>query len=186
MTWTDTITEQFALADRFTTDESDFYGPYNTLLTHVFPHSEHYQVVPQFKGPVTPGSIDFTTIYIVKKRKLPVMFIEIKTFVSLDDMAARELADRQMRDCFTRLLNHLKIPALYGISAMGTKFAVYKYDAVTRRLTPPVIARDPEVVNDVAPAERWTHELMEEGGEQVFNDIVEKVKSMCSGITNDP
>jgi hypothetical protein len=182
MTWSDTIQEQFALVDRFTNDESDFYGPYNTLLTATFPHSEHYQIVPQFKGPMTPGSVDFTTIYIVKKRKLPVMFVEIKTLVSLDDMASRELADREMRDRFTRFIDHLKIPTLYGISAMGTKFAVYKYEKSTQRLTPPAIPRHHEIVNDVAPADRWQYELLDEDGEQAFREVVEEVKSMCSNI----
>jgi hypothetical protein len=69
MPWIDTILEQFEIVDRFTTDESEYYGPYNTLLTDLFPHTEHYQVTPQDKGPVTPGSTDFTTIYIVRKWK---------------------------------------------------------------------------------------------------------------------
>ena len=63
MPWADTIQEQFDLVDRFTTDETEYYRPYNTLLNDLFPHSEHFQVVPLYKGPVAPGSVDFTTIY---------------------------------------------------------------------------------------------------------------------------
>jgi len=47
----------------------EYYGPYNTLLHDLFPHEEHFQVVPQFKGLVYHESIDFTTMYIVRTRK---------------------------------------------------------------------------------------------------------------------
>jgi hypothetical protein len=71
MPWGATILEQFELVNCYTTDESEYYGPYITLLTDLFPHIEPYQVVPQFKGPVTPGWVDFTVIYIIMKRKYP-------------------------------------------------------------------------------------------------------------------
>ena len=67
--WIDTILEQFEIVGRFTADESEYYGPYNTLLTDLVHHTEHYQVTPQYKGPVAPGSIDFTTTYVVRKWK---------------------------------------------------------------------------------------------------------------------
>jgi len=143
MTWADTIREQFDLVDRFTTDETEYYGPYNTLLTDIFPHAEHFQIVPQYKGPITPGSIDFTTIYIVHKRKCPLFFIEIKPFPHLDDISTREKADQQMRDQFITIIGrNLVIPKLYGISAMGTRFSVYMYNKETNVLLPPSIARD--------------------------------------------
>ena len=73
MPWDATILEQFELINHYATDESEYYGPYIiTLLTDMFPNIEHYQVAPQFKGPVTPGSIDFTFVYVVMKRKVPV------------------------------------------------------------------------------------------------------------------
>lgn len=72
MPWIDTILEQFESVTRFTTDESEYYGPYNTLLTDLFPHTEHYEVMPQYKGPVAPGSIDFTTIFIVRRWQCPI------------------------------------------------------------------------------------------------------------------
>jgi hypothetical protein len=51
MSWPDTVREQFDLVDRFTTDKTEYYGPYNTLLTDIFPHTEHFQIVPQTKDP---------------------------------------------------------------------------------------------------------------------------------------
>jgi hypothetical protein len=183
MTWENTIREQFDLVDCFTTDETEYYGPYNTLLTDIFPHSEHFQIVPQYKGPITPGSIDFTTIYIVRKRKCPVFFIEIKPFPHPDDISTREKADQQMRDRFVTIIGrNLVIPKLYGISAMGTRFSVYEYKKETNILLPPTIARDTMYVTDVAPAERWNYELLEDVGEQKMRELVAEVKVMCEGI----
>ena len=183
MTWADTIREQFDLVDRFTTDETEYYGPYNTLLTDIFPHAEYFQIIPQYKGPVTPGSIDFTTIYIVRKRKCPVFFIEIKPFPHLDDISTREKADQQMRDRFVNIIGrNLVIPKLYGISAMGTRFSVYVYNKETNVLLPPSIARDAMYVTDVAPADRWNHELLEDDGEQKMREFVSEVKVMCEKI----
>ncbi|PPQ93608.1 hypothetical protein CVT25_005460, partial [Psilocybe cyanescens] len=104
MPWIDTILEQFQTIDRFTTDESEYYGPYNTLLTGLFPHTEHYQVTPRYKGPITPGSIDFTTIYVVRKRKCPVFFIEIKPFLHINEISTRSKADQQMRDQYETII----------------------------------------------------------------------------------
>jgi hypothetical protein len=67
---------------------------------------------------------------------------------------------------------------------MGTKSAVYKYEQDSKRLTPKAIPRDPEIVNDVAPAERWQFELMGHEGEETFKKIVTEVKSMSVILTN--
>ncbi|KAF8147892.1 hypothetical protein B0H34DRAFT_680070 [Crassisporium funariophilum] len=184
MPWIDTILEQFETVDRFTTDESEYYGPYNTLLTDLFPHTEHYQVTPQYKGPITPGSIDFTTIYIVRKRKCPVFFIEINPFPHIDEISTRSKADQQMRDRYESFIGrNLFVPKLYGISAMGTRFSVYEYDKDTNALSPPSIPRHPTFVTDVAPASRWNYELLEDEGEQKMRELVSEVKRMCQDIT---
>ena len=59
------------------------------------------------------GFVDFTTMYIVRKRKCPVIFIEIKPFVHLGDISTREKADQQMCDRFTSIIGRNE---LYGIS----------------------------------------------------------------------
>jgi len=105
-----------------------YYGPYITLLTDLFPHVQHFQVAPQFKGPFTPGSVDFTVIYIVTKRKVPVFFIEVKPYVHLQSPGKRGDADEQMRRRFRDLVvGSSPIPKLYGVSAMGTCLSIYEY-----------------------------------------------------------
>lgn len=178
-----TFQEQFDLVDRFSTDETEYYGPYNTLLNDLFPHSEHFQVVHHYKGRVAPGSVDFTTMYIVRKRKCPVIFIEIKPFVHLGDISTREKADQQMCDRFTSIIGrNVVISKLYGISTMGSRFSVYAYTRETNILLPPSSAPDPMFVTDVAPG-RWNYDLLEENGELKMKALVASMKEMCQEIT---
>ncbi|THU94490.1 hypothetical protein K435DRAFT_156921 [Dendrothele bispora CBS 962.96] len=184
MPWHSSIEKQFRLVDRNTTDESEYYGPYNTLLTYLFPFDEDYQISPQYKGPVFPGSIDFTTLFIVKVEKHPVFFIEIKPYPHLKNIGTRAAADIQMRESIEHLIGNLQIPTLYGLSCMGTRFAVYEYTAETRILEPEAIPRDRRLINDVAPETRWEYEMLETSGETRMKEIVQAVKAMCQALSN--
>ena len=141
----ETILDQFRSVNRSTTDESEYYGPYTSLLTDLFPHDENFQVVPQLEGPTFFDTLDFTIIFVVMKQKVPVFFIEIKPY---DDLQT----DEQIRRRFRNLLGSLPIPKLYGASAMGTRLSIYEYTKATGILVPPAITRDLIVVNKyVAP-----------------------------------
>ena len=60
MPWPGIITEAFQLAlPNGQYDESEFYGPHNLLLNHLFPMDERYMIVPQCKRRQQPVSIDF-------------------------------------------------------------------------------------------------------------------------------
>lgn len=169
MTWDDSILEQFE-------HESEYCGPYNTLLTTLFPCTEHYQVAPQYRGPATPGSMYFT-IYIVRRRLCPVFFIEVKP------ISTREKADNQMRDISIAGRN-IVIPKLYGISAVGTRFTIHDYDKKTQAFNPAAIPCHPQSLTDVAPADRWAYELLEPAGEARMKELVEEIKAMCAEIVD--
>ncbi|KAF7347064.1 RPN6-N domain-containing protein [Mycena venus] len=180
------VSERFALFDRTTSDGSEWYGPINTLLGYLFP-PEQYEIAPQYKGPVYPGSIDFTTFYIVcfihGNTKHPISFIEIKPAGHIHEKAARATADRQMRERFDRPIEGLVIPKLIGLSAIGSRFAVYEYDKASKELSPPEIVRDPRIVNDTAPAERWAHDFLDAGvGEVKLLEVVRSIRTMCHAL----
>jgi hypothetical protein len=104
-------------------------------------------------------------------------------FPHLDEISTREKADQQIRDRFVGIIGrNLVIPILYGISAMGPRFSVYKYNRATNTLLPPSITRDAMFVTDVAPADRWNYELLEDGGETKMRELGEEVKAMCENI----
>lgn len=179
MVWPPPILQFFDSVPETTTDESRYYGPYNALLSHLFPMEHFFQIAPQYKGPVAPGSVDFTALYVVKKDEHPIFFIEINPYPHLLEKGTRAAADSQMRDRFLRLSDSLSIPTLYGVSAMGTRFSVYEYTKETGELTPPAIPRDNRRVNDQAPQERWAYNLMDEAGETKFRQIVMFAKQLC-------
>ncbi|KAG9223504.1 hypothetical protein PLEOSDRAFT_1088304 [Pleurotus ostreatus PC15] len=177
MTWSDSVVEQFSLVDLFTTDESDFYGPYNTLLFELFPANEHYQVSPQFKR--ITGSMDFTVLYIVSKRKVPVFFVEIKTYLALDKVSSRTEADDQMRKRFVEFASgSVPTPKLVGLSAMGTHFSIYELTTANNQLLPVRIIPDPRFLIDTAPKEQWSYDILDPAGEAKMREIVEEVKAM--------
>ncbi|KDR72356.1 hypothetical protein GALMADRAFT_102070 [Galerina marginata CBS 339.88] len=181
MPWPEGVVEQFEIVDLYTSEESEFYGPFNSLLADLFPSSEHYQVSPQAKR--IDESLDFTFQYIVRRRLIPVFFLEIKTFRSLTLLSARGSADNEMRRSFREFASGTTpIPTLYGLSAFGPQFCVYVFQSDTRRIDPPAIARDLVVINDTAPADRWAYNLLEPTGEAKLREIVNAVKGMSAGL----
>jgi hypothetical protein len=181
MPWPDFVTTQFNLVNRFTTDESEYYGPFNTFLTALFPPTENFQVVPQFKR--IKGTVDIMIIFIITKRKVPVFFLDVKAHLALDRTYLRKEADDQMRDMFLDFSSgSLPLRKLYGISALGTRFSVYEYHPDTRRLTPRLILPDHNVVNDTAPRERWNYDLMTPEGEAKLKQIVGEIKVMAAAL----
>ncbi|KAJ7934874.1 hypothetical protein B0H13DRAFT_1591291, partial [Mycena leptocephala] len=157
-----------------------------SLLGYLFP-AQQYEVAPQYKGPVYPGSVDFTTLYVVRSArgntKHPVCFIEIKPAGHLGQLATRGAADRQMRERFNHLVEGLIIPKLVGLSAIGSRFAVYEYNKASRELTPPEIARNPRIVNDTAPAASWAHDFLDGGvGDAKLLEVVQSIRAMCDAL----
>ena len=76
-----------------------------------------------------------------------VFFIEIKPFIHLYDISTREKANQQIRDGFVNII--------------GGNIVIFPFTSTRRRQ----IARDAMLVTDVAPADRWSYELLEENGE---------------------
>ncbi|KAI5123202.1 hypothetical protein M0805_003968 [Coniferiporia weirii] len=180
------ITDQFDLFDRNTSDESEWYGPINSLLGHLFP-VQKYQIAPQYKGPVNPGSIDFTTLYVVRyiqgKSKHPVLFIEVKPAGHLSDLSNRAAADREMCERFGHLVEALVIPKLIGISTIGSRFSVYEFDKAARTLVPAGIAPHPDYVSDIAPIARWADDFLDSAeGMGKFLEITQQVRDMCNNL----
>lgn len=59
MPWPNHILEQFdTVTPLGEVDETEYYGPFNGLLQEVFPGPEHFMVVPHYKRPTHPQSVD--------------------------------------------------------------------------------------------------------------------------------
>ncbi|KAF8066874.1 hypothetical protein FPV67DRAFT_1496794 [Lyophyllum atratum] len=180
MTWDPEISEQFNRVDSAATNESRYNAPYNSLLTHLFPIHEGYRVSPT---PVLHGSANPTVVFVVRKEDHPVFILDVKPGSDTRDVGSRAAADHEMREKFERLVSELKIPKLYGLNAMGPRFAVYEFTANTGVLDPEpqAMARHSrlDIGDDIAPASRWDYNLLESEGEEKMREVVKKVKDMC-------
>lgn len=181
MLWDEFILEQFESATQGgESDESYYYGPYNSLLTDLFPKEEHYMIVPQYKRPARLTSVDFTTIFLVQQQLQPVFFVEVKPAGHIQYISSRTSADKQMRESFEDLGERVKIPILHGVSAIGNKLCFYKYTKVTRVLEPALIPGSITMLIDTAPSNRWDVDLLTPQGEQRLREVVGYVKGMCA------
>lgn len=182
MPWSAAVTTQFSLVDLYTHDETEFYGPYNSLLFELFPTAEDYQISPQFKN--VEGSLDFTIQYIVHHRHMgPIFFLEIKAYRTLKDLSARVAADDQTRQSFgTFASSQIPIPTLYGASAFGPVLCIYEFTTATRRITPPRILPERDIINDTAPEDQWEFDIMKEEGEARLRAVVTHIKAMAATI----
>ena len=162
--WPQWLTNSFVSANQpqLADDGSVYYGPYTRLLYHLFGIEGPFEISPQFY--MAHDSIDVVTLFVVELNKHPVLFIEVKSPRSFTLNSKRKEADDQMRDHFRALRNGVVTPRLPGISAFGTRLAFYEYVSATTRLTPPAIIPDPEYLNDVAPAGRWSDDLLDING----------------------
>ena len=181
MVWKEYIVKQFDLANPSSTLENEFYGPYNTLLHDLFPPTEHYQVAPQFRR--CTGFVDYTVSFVIFKDGTPIFFVDIRPFIDLNRNNTRAEADDHMRDIFLDFSSNRLPSKLIGISAMGTRFAVYEFTPNDRRLKPDLIWRRPlENFIDTAPKERWTDDITEESGGAKFKALANEAKQMASAI----
>jgi hypothetical protein len=77
--------------------ESDFHGPYNKLLHHIFPWDGDFTVVPQYL-PDSRGSADFIVLYDIQLKNKPVLILELNPPNHLHLISKRQAADEQLRD----------------------------------------------------------------------------------------
>src|SRR5882672_9594345 len=156
MTWPHSVIIQFDAVKPDTMVETEWYAPYNMLLQHFFKYEDGFVVHPQYSLLESQECIDFTTIYIVKWNRHPVFVLEIKPHPNLIDQSRCISTDVQICQHFDKLRCHLVIPQLHPILVMGTMFATYKLDKVSRRMTPEeIISTNEEIVHDLVPQSWW-------------------------------
>ncbi|KAM6501969.1 hypothetical protein JOM56_001946 [Amanita muscaria] len=140
-----------------------FNGLYDAIIHECFPSSQ-FVVTPQYPTLEAPepfgvGASNFAISFVIEPVGLesPVLFIEVKppTYI-------------QIRARFGSLDHLVRIPKLYGISAIGA-------------VEPAALPADPNRVIDTAPVERWAN-IMQEEGRTKFLAMVEEIKQMVRAI----
>jgi len=112
------------------------------------------------------------TIFLIQQRQRPVFFVEIKAAEHLHK-STRAAADKEMRERLEYLGDHVEIPILFGVSAIGPKLCFYKYTKDTR------IFGHTKVAADTAPRGRWEFDVLMVEGEWKLREVIGNVKRMC-------
>ena len=173
--WPASLSTLFNEANAADQDESELCGPYNALLDFYFPWEGGWNIVPQFRRPRKPDTLDFITLFIVTRQKIPFLFLEIKSAGCIQYSGSRAAADDHMRDAFIDLA-HVEVPTLHGFSAMGSKLCHYSLNTATCELIPHQIPRDPRFIKDTAPAAAWNLDILCDEGVKQFSDTVGQIK----------
>ncbi|KAH8983293.1 hypothetical protein EDB92DRAFT_2106353 [Lactarius akahatsu] len=169
------------------TIENKFYGLYNTILIECFP-STQFTITPQYAtaGAQTggPGAIDFAITYVIESLDLdsPVFFVEIKPPTHLPSLSARKDAENQIRTRFGQLAHLVRVPKLYGVSAIGRQLSYYTYERAGGTIEPVALADSTSSIVDTAPIERWNTNIMQEEGRARFLAVVEEIKQMVRNL----
>ncbi|KAM6489200.1 hypothetical protein JOM56_015370 [Amanita muscaria] len=146
---------------------SDFHGAYNKLLNYYFPPNTDFTVVPQYLKATSRDSADFIVCFEIRLENKPVLIVELKDPATIQHISTRAEADDQIRRRIIDLAEHCPLDTLHAVSALGTRLCFYSLDVKNRaaRIDPPRIDRDPDMVNDYSPAERWNRDVLEASGE---------------------
>jgi len=113
----------------------------------------------------------------------PIFFVEIKPPTYLPSTFVRSEAQNQIRTRFTQLAHLVRIPKLYGVSAIGRQLSYYTYERASGAVEPVALVDSTSFVvdSDTAPIGRWNTNIMEEGRAK-FLAVVEEIKQMVAMI----
>lgn len=172
------ILDEFLDIPPGTTDENEWYGAWNVLLTEYFPVREGWIVKPQARLPnKNRESVDFGVFFKIERQRIPVMFVEIKPLTAIDSLSVRADADAQMRRRFIDFYDATPT-ILTGISAFGHVVCKYELDKENKRITPSKIEKRTNCVTDVAPRARWDLDLTIAEGAARIQAIFQQVKDV--------
>jgi hypothetical protein len=183
--WPQYLVQSFTSVNQpqFSTDENAYYGPYARLLYYLFGLEGPFEISPQYLIPESPrNSTDVVALFTVELNKHPVFFILVKPPASHALDSKRKQADDQMRDRFRDLRRSLVTPRLPAISAFGTRLSFYEYTVATNTVVPAAIPAHPVILNDLAPADRWSCDLLDADGIARLRQIAQDVRAMCQAL----
>ncbi|KAJ7367489.1 hypothetical protein DFH08DRAFT_979815 [Mycena albidolilacea] len=148
--WPDSILRRFRAVPP-NPRENDFYGPWNKLLSYVFPPASDFTVAPQsYLLSTSRETADIVVEYEIFYNNVPVLIVKIKPPGNLRLPSAREEAGTQIRRRIRELSEDCLLPTLHAVSAFGTQLAFYS-KAKDYQIVPGGIPPDPVLLTDTAP-----------------------------------
>lgn len=95
--------------------------------------------------------------YVIEPLNLdsPIFFVEIKALTHLPSIFARNDAENQVRTRFAQLAHLVRIPKLYGVSAIGRQLSYYTHERASGAVEPIALEDPTSFIVDTAPIGRW-------------------------------
>ncbi|KAJ7771337.1 hypothetical protein DFH07DRAFT_866376 [Mycena maculata] len=171
--WPDSVLRRFR-AVPLNPRENDFYGPWNKLLSCLFPPASDFMVAPQsYLLSTSGGTADFVVEYEILYNSVPVLIPATPS--------AREEVDVHIRRRIRDLSEDCVLPTLHAVSAFGTKLAFYS-TAKGHQIVPDPIPQDPTLLADTAPLRWWICDVLQDEGRQRFSSMVNEIKQVCENL----
>ncbi|KAH9044198.1 hypothetical protein EDB84DRAFT_1436095 [Lactarius hengduanensis] len=170
--WPEKVLRQFQAVPA-NPKESDFYGPYNKLLNYYFPPDTDFTVVPQYLKAASRDAADFIVSFEIRLENKPVLIVELKDPTAIQHISTRAEADDQIRRRIIDLAEHC--PLIHCMPSAPSNRAA--------RIDPRRVDRDPDMVNDYAPAERWNRDILETSGEDKLLAVIDEIKAGCAQLS---
>ena len=162
--WPQSIHDRFASIPVNPYDNG-VYGPYNKLLSLLFPPESPFTVVPCLP--------EFRVFW----GRVQVFTLEIKTETSFGLVSERDEADRRIRSRLRDWVDNSPLPKLHAVSAFGTKLCFYSLEP-GQAITPPRIPGQ----FDTAPIGRWNYDVLEDEGAAHLKAIVSEIHEFCTQL----
>jgi hypothetical protein len=191
--WPVTVKQQFDIAKAEGIDAlgNVWNGPYNALLSTLFPIDTAFLVYPNFKTSSTTGTGYRTSMsYKIRLENKPVFVMQLKREKDLKRSSKRMAADEKLRARLGDLIGNAllppsflsisklfaigtcPLPILHGVSVFGTKLCFY---SITKEgLIEPG--------TDCAPVSRWNYDILTAEGEAELRRIVDIITTECAQL----
>ncbi|KAJ7462652.1 hypothetical protein B0H11DRAFT_1734913 [Mycena galericulata] len=187
--WPDYVQRAFDNIDPHDRRENALYGAWNKLLNFLFPIHTDFLIEPQ--GPVvdTHQTIDYSISFNITTGNadtglIALVAVELKPAWRVNDQASLRQADTQMRDRLVNLRPATPIRTLYGISAFGNYFCIYKMKGMT--ITPHVVPVNTKRQSNLLSKHQWKNpstDIYTPEGRVNFVATVQRIKSqLCTYI----
>ncbi|TFK71004.1 hypothetical protein BDN72DRAFT_838244 [Pluteus cervinus] len=168
---------------------SDFFGPYNKLLSALFPVDTEFTVTPYpslssaspSSNSGVPGGLTTSLVFVIFYSTSPVFIVHLHPPSSIRLQSAREDADSSIRRHVRDLRATCPLTTLHAVSAFGTKLGLYRAKAGWP-ISPERIPAHPELIVDTAPQSRWDCDLMEDDGAIRLKEVVNAIRNQCENL----
>ena len=141
-------------------------------------------MVPRNLKVALRDSTDYIACFEIRLENEPVLIVMLKDPTAIQRISTRPEADDQIRRKIIDLAEHCPLGTLHAVGAIGTKLRFYSLNVKNRaaRIDPPRIDRDPDMVNDCAPAERWNCDVLEASGEEKLLAVINEITTGRAGL----